>query len=186
MKTFKLIAMLFGVSLALLPTMPGSARAASFMMSFQVTGFPASLGNPAPTDPVTGSIVWEAAGIHSPIQSFDSINLTLDGHTYSINELGYLPDLSGPPPHDLIGGNLNGTGIIYNQTDDFWIGWDRNSLQPVDFMYASSQRPGFWYASIYEPVSFTSFSITQVPEPSTILLVSLILSGLRKRNRVSS
>jgi hypothetical protein len=184
MKIFKLTKMLFVGSIILIMPFLGSVHAASFMMSFQVTGFPASLGNSAPTDPVIGSIVWEADDIHSPILSFDSIDLTLDGHSYSINEIGYISDLATSPPHDAIGGILNGTGIIDNQTDDFWITWDRNSLQPVDFMYTSSQESGFWYSSVYDPdtENFTAFSIMSVPEPSSISLASLILLGFCVRH----
>jgi hypothetical protein len=83
---FRLIA-----SIALFAATLGTARAASFRMDFEVTGFIVSNGNPPPTDPVTGTIVWEATGIHDPIQSFDSISLTLDGHSYSTAEIGVPP-----------------------------------------------------------------------------------------------
>ena len=144
-------------------------------MSFQIAGFEPSAGHPAPADPVTGTIVWEAASIHSPVQSFDSINLTLDRHTYSIEELGYMSQQT----KGVVGGKLNQPNSVLGETDDFFIVWDRDSLQPHGFCYASSRSSGIW--SIAEPVnpgSFTSFSITQVPEPRPIALAALFLAAL--------
>ena len=168
---FKLV-----MSVVLCAAAPVTARAASFRMDFQVTGFPISNGNPPPTDPVTGTIVWEAAGIHDPIQSFDSIKLTLDGHIYSVDEIGVPP--SGYPMTDgLIGGTLNQVYQVLDHTDDFSIEWNQNSLTPFDFTYSSSQRSGIWFVSINSPVNFTAFSIREVPEPSAIALFSLGLLG---------
>jgi hypothetical protein len=155
---------------------PITTHAGSFMMYFEVTGFPASNGNPPPTDPVIGTIVWEAAGIHDPIQSFDSINLPLDSHIYSVDEIGVPP--SGYPMTDgLIGGTLNQVYQVVDHTDDFSIEWNQNSLTPFDFTYSSSQRSGIWFVSINSPVNFTAFSITEIPEPSAIALFSLGLLG---------
>jgi hypothetical protein len=155
---------------------PVTTQAASFIMYFEVTGFPASNGNPPPTDPVTVTIVWEAAGIHDPIQSFDSINMTLDSHTYSVDEIG-IPPPGYPMTDGLIGGTLNQVYQVVDHTDDFWVEWNQNSLTPFDFAYSSSQRSGIWFVSINNPVNFTAFSITEVPEPSAIALFSLGLLG---------
>jgi hypothetical protein len=168
---FRLIA-----SAALFIAALGSARGDSFMMHFEVTGFPVSNGNPPPTDPVTGTIVWEAAGIRDPIQSFDSISMTLDGHSYSVDEIG-VPPPGYPITGGLIGGTTNQVYRVANYTDDFWIRWNTNSLTPFDFTYASSRRSGIWYVSINSAVNFTEFSITEVPEPSPDLLFGLGFLG---------
>ena len=159
---------------------PLAPRAATFRMDFQITGFPASNGNLPPMDPVTGVIVWEAAGIHDPIQSFDSIDLTLDGHTYSADEIG-IPPAGYPITDGVIGGTLNQVYQVVDQTDDFWIEWDQSSLTSFDFTYSSSQRSGIWFVSINSPVNFTAFSIVEVPEPFAVLLFSLGLMGVGAR-----
>src|SRR5580765_8673323 len=92
--------------LGLLAAVPFTARPATIKMDFQVIGFIVSNGNPPPTDPVTGTILWEAAGVHDPILSFDSIDLTLDGHRYSIGEIG-VPPPGYPITDGFIGGTLN-------------------------------------------------------------------------------
>ncbi len=43
----------------------------------------------APTDPVTGTIIYTAPSFLDPIQSFESINMTIAGHSYSVEEIGY-------------------------------------------------------------------------------------------------
>src|SRR5262249_42644801 len=69
---------------------PNNGLGQGYVMNFQFSDFPTSNGNPAPTDPVIGSIAWQAASINGPVRGFDSISLILDGHTYSPNELHYV------------------------------------------------------------------------------------------------
>lgn len=161
-------------SLVLFTAAPLTARADTFIMHFQVAGFAVSNGNPPPVDPVTGTIVWEATGIHDPVQSFDSIDLTLDGHSYSIEEIGFLP-WPYPPGDVVIGGTISGVQALVNLTDDFSIEWNQSSLIPDGFIYSSSRLSGIW--TVGDPTSFTAFSITEVPEPSTISLFSFVLFG---------
>jgi hypothetical protein len=165
-KAFTLVASLILFTAGLL-----TVRADTFMMHFQIAGFAVSNGNPPPTDPVTGTIVWEATGIHDTIQSFDSINLTLDAHNYSIWEIGLLDFGSFAVE---IGGTTNGAGGVVNSTDDFFIQWDKIVLRPYFFTYTSERLSGIWQATTE---NFSAFSITQVPEPSTVSLVALALLG---------
>jgi hypothetical protein len=130
--------------LGLIAAFGSAADAAIFELDFVVTDFEGVFGSsPTPTDPVTGSIIWEAGGIRDPIQSFDSIRLTLDGYTYKSDEIGYSREDFPYSGIELIGGTITGVGGMYKFTDDFWIRWDRNSLTPFDFSYTSSQRYGF-------------------------------------------
>lgn len=157
------------------------AQAMSVTMQFTVTGFDISNENSAPTNPVTGSISWEAASVNGPIQSFTSINLNLDGHAYSIGEIGYYSFPSDPyTSWDVIGGTLNDVGGIGNQTDDFWIRWDRDQLTWYDFSYSSSQKSGIWYSGPGNTPTFTPFSIaaSPVPLPAAAWLLGSGLLGL--------
>jgi hypothetical protein len=159
--------------------------AATFRLDFTTSNFQGVFGSePVPTDPVTGTIVWEAGGIREPIQSFDSIHLILDGHTYDVSEIGYVREDFPYAGIELIGGTLNGDGIA-ESTDDFWVRWDRNSLTPFDFSYSSSQTHGIWTSSMFDPGTFTAFSIVEVPEPGTgVLAVSIVIVvGLRRAIR---
>jgi hypothetical protein len=162
----------------------GHCRAATFYTEFTVAGFPVSNGNAAPTDSVSGTVVWTAADIHANIQSFVSINLTLDGHSYSVGEIGYYR-LDSPPTWNGIGG-LTGGGAdgIANGHDDFWIQWDSASLTPVSFAYSSSERSGIWQVfTRNDPTCFEAFSIVPAPEPRPTTLLIVASLGLVARWR---
>src|SRR3954469_19731235 len=62
------------------------AHAIPVTVSFAVSGFRSDDGEVPPTDPVVGSIVYDAASITSNINSLTSVNLTIAGHTYTIGE----------------------------------------------------------------------------------------------------
>jgi hypothetical protein len=149
------------------------ASAGLFQVQFTVTDFEPSNGNPPPHETVSGSIIWQANNIHGPIQSFQSISLTLDGYTYSPGELGYV---TVPPNWSVLGPTRGQPNGISNLTDDFYLVWETTSLTGLSFAYASSQRSGIWSTHVvYYPDAFTQFSITPVPEPT---MASLLASGL--------
>ena len=184
MKTPRCNATAFGVTFLLISSLFGSAGAQAYRMSFEVTGFGPSNGNSPPNDPVTGSIVWEADGINSPVQTFDSINLSLDGHSYSIGELSYYRESSAP--YNFIGTARDGANIVSSGHDEFSLGWNYDSLQPFDFEYASSQRSGIWDTYVvYNPESFISFTIASIPEPSPVALFTLFVLGVWLRHKGS-
>jgi hypothetical protein len=152
-----------------------SASAATFLMRFEVTNFGSLNDNPPPTDPVTGTIMWEAAEIHAPILSIDSIDMTIAGHPYSIGEITYVPP--GYPEYDaLIGGSLSGPFTMSDRTDDFWIRWETGSLLPYDFAYTSSATSGVWHTLDWGGLNPSgSFSIIEVPEPSTTAIIGFLV-----------
>lgn len=155
----------------------GQSQAQStFYTAFTVGGFPISNGNSAPLDPVSGYIVWTASDIHSQPLALVSIDLTIDGHSYSASELGsynVLPNWNG------IGGVLGSANGVTTQTDDFWISWDAASLMPLGFAYASSTRSGIWVVHpVNNPGSFQSFQIAPIPEPSSMAMFIVGLLGL--------
>jgi len=155
---------LFTVSLLFaIPLTP--AFAIPITVSFTVTGFLAG----APTDPVTGSVVYDAASTTSNINSLTSINLTIAGHSYSLAEVGFV---EGFPDNTVIGGLINGIGTVAANTDDFFINWDTSTLHPVLFAYSCAT------CVVYFGFTFTQFNVTAaaaVPEPSSL---TTLLTGI--------
>jgi hypothetical protein len=151
-------------AVCLIAAITTSASAGTFLTRFEATNFGSQNGNPPPTDPVTGTIMWESTGIHEPIVSIDSIDMTIAGHSYSIGEITYLS--SANDWWVLVGGSPSGDNM-QDQTDDFWIRWNRYALLPYDFAYTSSAISGAWGTLDWgglNPSGF--FSIIEVPEPS--------------------
>jgi hypothetical protein len=146
-----------------------SAHANTFAIQLTASDFVnlSDNGVAAPTDPLTGVITYEATGINNPILAFDSINLTIDGHSYAPTDLGFFED--GVSPIDQIGAVSGGVTAIYSRTDDFTFLWNRNTLAPFQILYTSAKRDG-----IFLSTTFTSSSVvTAVPEPSTMALCFL-------------
>jgi hypothetical protein len=99
--------LLFAVSLlSAIPVTPASAI--PITVSFTATGF--NVG--APTDPVTGSIGYDAASTTAPPNSLTSINLTIAGHAYSLAEVGFADST-------VIGALINGVNFVGASTNDF-------------------------------------------------------------------
>jgi hypothetical protein len=149
-----------------------STSAGTFLTRFEVTNLGSSNGNPPPTDPVTGTIMWESTGIHDPILSIDSIDMTIAGHPYSIGEITYLS--SANDWWVLVGGSPSGDNM-QDQTDDFWIRWNRFALLPYDFAYTSSTTSGTWYSAGWPTLDPSAFSVSEIPEPSTTAICGLFV-----------
>jgi hypothetical protein len=166
-----------------------TAQAAPITLEFTVSDFPPTFaGTPAPTDPVSGTIVYEAADVGSPIQSLTSIALSVGGHSFSLSEAGFITNPSSISTSSIIGGLLGtGVGGVSSFTSDFSLQYDRVG-QPgpgANFVYASSSVFGIWRST-----NFTSFSLTEsttsMPEPGAVtlfLLGLLMVLPLARRRR---
>lgn len=153
-----------GVLAGLLALVASSASAVPITASFTVGGF----SDKAPSDLVSGTMVWEADSPTSPIKSLTSINLTIGDHAYTLEEVGFV---SLGDPSYLIGGNLNGIYSMLPGTDDFVLVVD--GAAPRYLMYSSGGYP-------FLGQGFTSFSVTAsaVPEPGTFALLGVALGAM--------
>jgi hypothetical protein len=150
--------------------MPVAANAISVKLEFAAVGFNVSNNNSAPDDPVSGTIIWTADSINSTVQSIDFVDLTINGHTYGVTDVGFSNDHASVIA---IGANTFGVTGLANFSNDFYLRWDRNTLNPVgQFGYATKGVSGIWAAP------YSSFSITAIPIPAAVWLFGSALAGL--------
>lgn len=162
------------LGLALLGLVATSAQAVLVTASFTANSFSPIGGSAAPpTDPVSGSITYDAASLGATIDSLVSISLTIDGHAYSLAEAAFASPFVGNI--DIIYGSLGGTGVS-SGTNDFWLRFDRVAGTGFDFVYSSTSVAN----ANFQSSQFSSFSLTAaqgVAEPGTAALSALGLAA---------
>jgi hypothetical protein len=173
----RLITLIFAISLlSVCPVTP--AGAIPITVSFTAVSFiELEEALAAPMDPVTGSIVYDAASTTSNINSLTSINLTIAGHTYLLSEVGFISPFGSN--QQLIGGLLNTVPRIDVFTNDFSMRWNETTLIPFDFTYATTATSTS--GGIFRSGTFTQFSVTAadaVPEPSSLALLAAGVAAL--------
>jgi hypothetical protein len=163
--------------------LPVNANAVPFQIDFQVSGFGNIIGtDAAPTDPITGQIVYEATGIGATIDSLLSVDLTIDGLSYSLAGVGFLSPFVADA--DSVFGAPLGVNVATSTSgvDDFFLAWDRTLGTPISFLYTTDTLDSIWGSTNFDQFSITAVS---VPEPSAISLICsglLVVSfGLRRR-----
>lgn len=147
----------------------GFAHAIPVTVQFTATGFAAT----APESSVSGTLVFEGAGVNSTIDSLTSLNLTIGGHNYALGEVGFVSPFG--TNLNLVGGTLSGVNGILHGSTDFWLIWNMPTLTGSSFAYSvPGGNSNFWSTT-----NFSNFSITtSVDEPSYLAMLGLGLLAM--------
>lgn len=163
---------------------PNLAQAATYTINF-------SLNSSGPQSPFAGSFSYIAAAPDGPIQSLTDINLTVDGHVYTLGEVSFLnPPGGGGPFADIatIFATSDGAGVPNSgATDDFFLAY-----HPVTLDLAPGLAFLYTTANFGQPFGATTgvlsrSEVAPVPLPAAVVLFGsgLGLMGLLVRRRRS-
>lgn len=144
-----------------------AAQAEPYIFNFTASDFTESgLGDPAPFDTLSGSMVLDIGTLEEPIVSLLSIDLTIGTRTYTLGDLSFENFFGG----FVVGGSQDGASSVLAGTDDFLLAWSTLAETPLNFAYSVSGTNNTWTAQ-----NFPDYSAAPVPEPQS---VALLLGGL--------
>ncbi len=127
----------------------GSAFGETVVVNFTVSGFDSD----APEDVISGSFQLELNDNTNEVTSISSVSLTINGHAFSVSELGF----SEYRNFNILGAQGQGlgssTGISHGASHDFWILWNKDTSAPREFAYTASVD------GIHTTRQFDTFSI---------------------------
>ena len=157
-----------------------TAQAANVTLEFTASGFQnGGVQYPGFSGPLTGRISWDRANVSDPISTLTDIDLTIGGHTYSLNEVGVA---NNGTTQTAIGAASNGfnTVIGNGQFNDFLMIIDRVKPELQSFAFTIQGKTGaiWWFPTFME----ARFVTQTVPEPAAALL-ALAALGLLVANR---
>jgi hypothetical protein len=158
------------------------ARAITVELDFTAVDFPPG----SPNTSLTGRFTYQAASLTSPLTSLTSVDLTIDGHAYTLGEVGAV---SGPDDQ-LIGTTIEGVGTVESGVNSFAFSYTLSTGSPNEqpFDYGAVSNPDIAETFTYSQFSVRSVSSMAAPEPATwsLLLIGFLgAGGLAVRRRLS-
>jgi hypothetical protein len=162
----KLIAAFAGAACLLVST---ASHATQYKLDFTVGSFTNDFVT-LDRAPIAGSIMFTADTMGAAVQSIDAVDLTIDGHTYTADEIG--GELWGT--HYAFGGKENTVGGVNGMTNDFYIYMNGASN---DFEFATDQSYLYFGRDIAATFSEVG-AAADVPEPGSAPLMLAGLAGL--------
>ncbi|WP_085317220.1 hypothetical protein [Derxia lacustris] len=167
---------------ALIASGTAQAELRNYDLSFTSTNFwePSGIYEPPPVSTVTGSFGITADSLTGTLNSVNSVNLTVAGHTYSLSEIVW--DVAGGN-FNRIGGALSGAGGTTGGTNDFSLGWvPYRGAAYMSFNYTTPDtRGGYLGGTLSTHITLTE--VAAVPEPGAFGLAALGLPLLLWRGR---
>ena len=159
----KLIAAFAGAACLLVST---ASHATQYKLDFTVGSFTNGFVT-LDRAPIAGSILFTAATLGADVASVDAVDLTIDGHAYTADEIG--GELWGT--HYAFGGKDDTVGGVNAMTNDFYIYVNGVSN---DFEFATDQGYPYFGRDITAAIGEVG-AAADVPEPGG---AALMLAGL--------
>lgn len=163
----KLVASLFG-AICLLQS--ASASAIPYKVDFTASGFGPGIfdGGVVPQNAVKGTIFFTADAIGANISAIDAVELIVNGHAYTTEELGVSRYSDGYT----FGAKVNGVGVTRTNSNDFYLILSSNFNV---FAYAVDGVADTWTTRniSYAYSDLSSLPPASVPEPGILGLLGL-------------